>query len=441
MGDAAICERCHTGTIVNGVCTNCGFKKKKSATNALPIGHLLNKGRYRIERILGEGGYSITYEAIDLQRRQRIAIKEFFPTNEFTRSSNKLDAVCVNVSAAAALRHAKLRFNEEAALLISLKDVSEIVNVYGCFEENQTAYYTMELLQGMDMQKRLIKYNRMSWQELRPIVVHILRALHAVHARGYIHRDITPDNIFLLSNGTVRLIDFGNARRYDQNQLYTAVVKDKFSPREQYDRTGNQGPWTDIYSLCVTMAYAMTGILPNKSTERGNTPEPLPPLQSIPNLPSEVSNAIRIGMSAEATMRYQSVTDFARALFPGMEIFAPSQPRKPEPVVHKAGAAASKPMLVCIQGCMKGFRINLIPGHTQTFGRGQGKVIQYHDSTPGVSRNQCSVLLHTNGVVYVKDDTSSFGTSLNGKALVPEKWYPLNRGDAISFGKETFVLY
>ncbi len=418
----------------------------KNATNALPVGRFLNNGRYRIVQVLGEGGYGIIYEALDLHKRQKVAIKEFFPTYAVLRSSNRTDAVCISPKHGKALAHARMRFNEEAALLYALRNIKEIVNIYHSFEDNQTAYYTMELLQGMDMQKWLKTHGRMHWHELSPIVIQILRALYSTHQMGFVHRDITPDNIFLLNDGTVQLIDFGNARRYKENQQLTAVVKDKFAPREQYSRKGRQGPWTDIYSLCVTIYYVLTGVLPKKATERVSEADALPQLHMVAQVPPEVSKAVQIGMSADENKRYQSIADFAYALYPGQAIFGgitpmASNPQVPENQEFPKTNPDSGLALVCTQGLMRGFHLNLPVGQIQTIGRGQGKIIQYPDETVGVSRSQCSILLQANGIVYIKDDRSRFGTVVNGQRLVSDSWKVLKKGDSIAFGRERFVLY
>lgn len=480
MGNEKICEKCRSRSVVDGRCTNCGSKQNKQySTNALPNGHLLNNGRYRIEQVLGEGGYGITYVALDLRQRKKVAIKEFFPPYVLRRSDDCADAVCKEGKAETDVAHIRMRFNQEAALLITLKNIQEIVTVYHSFEDNKTAYYTMELLQGMDMQKHLQMHGRMFWHELSPIVIQILRALYVTHQMGYIHRDVTPDNIFLLGNGSARLIDFGNARRYRENQQLTAVVKDKFAPREQYSRRGRQGPWTDIYSLSVTIYYAMTSILPKKATERKSAVDALPPLHTVADVPQSVSRAVQIGMSTDENKRYQSIADFAYALYPGQTVLGevarqmpvqqaahrspgtnaqekPFQARQSvtmpvqrqsdsqkqqRPKQKEMPGKGNVPMLVCTQGIMKGFRMNLPVGRVQSIGREPGKMIQYPDKSGGVSRNQCSILLHANGAVYVRDDGSTFGTTVNGQKLVPGIWRPLRRGDTIAFGREMYILY
>ncbi len=416
---------------------------EKKQTNALPIGHLLHYGRYRIIRVLGEGGYGITYEALDLKTGQRIAIKEFFPIYAFRRGPNGVDAIFCKPNKATELPHLKMRFKEEGKLLHALKDVKEIVNVYHSFEDNQTEYYTMELLHGMDMQKWLQTNGCMSWQKLSPMVIQIIRALYAVHQQEYIHRDITPDNIFILNDGTVRLIDFGNARRYIDSEGMTAIAKDKFAPREQYTVNGRQGPWTDIYSLCVTIYYAMTGILPKKATERSFETDELPPLHTRVKIPAEVSRAVQVGMYTNENRRYQNMADFAYAMYPKQSILESMIRKYTQPTIPKRINATGEtvPMLVCTRGIMEGFRVRLRADDIQTLGRGKGKDIQYLEDTVGVSRNQCSVVLKSNGIVFVRDDHSSYGTMVNGYLLPGGSWHPIQRGETLSFGKEVYVLY
>ncbi len=440
MDSGIICGKCHKGRVIGGQCTNCGAKPGNSQiSNALPVGSFLHRGRFRIVRLLGEGGYGITYEALDLLKRRSVAIKEFFPTYLLKRGPNGTDAVCTGANSQKALAHARMRFYEEANLLITLKNkhIKEIVDAYDSFEDNQTAYYTMELLNGMDMQKRLRQYGRMSWQELSPIVIQILRALYATHQEGFIHRDITPDNIFLLENGTVQLIDFGNARKYETSQELTAVVKDKFAPPEQYSRKGKQGPWTDIYSLCVTIYYALTGVLPPKAMERSAQMDELPPLQTVVSVPSEVSKAVDIGMSINENRRYQTVSDFAYAMFPGVAIF-----EKKQNILHTQNVNQQKrgTMLLCTAGSMQGFRLKLLTGQVQSFGRAPGKSVCYPDKTVGVSRNQCTVLRQSNGTVYVRDDNSRYGTAINGHRIPPGVWQSVKYGDTIAFGREKYLL-
>lgn len=445
---------------MNGVCNSCGFEKAKAnMVNALPNGHRLNKGRYRITRCIGSGGYGITYEALDIQLGRVVALKEFFPVFLVKRDPNGIDAVCMEGKSVKELEHTKFRFVEETRLLLLLNGVKEIVKVHHSFEENHTVYYAMELLEGMDMQRYMQKNGCFTWQMLSPILIQVMRALHVLHQAGYIHRDVTPDNIFLLPNQEARLIDFGNARRYNSNQELTAVVKDKFAPEEQYSRKGNQGPWTDIFSLCVTIHYALTGHFPQKETQNGAETNLL---QLMNLVPPNVGKAIRIGLASDINRRYRSIADFAYALYPGqmvlkgaqlpvkpgMQITAPAMnntvPVKPGPITaaktNPNQGAVSGPVLICVQGAQCGHRWTLQTGVVYGIGRGSGKTIQYPDGVSGISRNQCSILWNAQKGVYIRDDGSSFGTFVDGQRLVSGQWKQIRNKDIITFGKEIYVL-
>lgn len=440
--------------------------------NALARGTRLCSGRYVIERTLGGGGYGITYEAINTANHSRVALKECYPSFALRRSPNGRDVVSINPKAENAFAHIKKRFSEEAGLLVRLCAQKEIVNVYDSFLENNTAYYTMELLQGMDMQKYLRTSGTMGWSSMQPILIQILRALYVTHQAGFIHRDISPDNIFMLNDGSVRLIDFGNARRYKMNEQMTAVVKEKFAPPEQYGQTKKQGPWTDIYALCVTVYYAMSGILPARSTERMTAGDNLKPLSEISDAPEEVSRAVQIGMHPQENRRFQNVADLAYAMFPRRQILSDliqnaqrqwnqqppvqmSQNMRTMPVnsqAHNQSGNQAGPMkhpplqrmesasIYCVKGVMQGFHMMLPNGRPQNVGRNEsGADIGYPPDAPGVSRNQCTFLFQ-NGMAYVRDNKSTYGTAVNGQRIVPEKWYPLQPGASISFGREVYIV-
>lgn len=458
MGEQGICARCHKGHYVDGKCNYCGFEKLKgNAVNALPNGHRLNRGRYRITRCIGSGGYGITYEAFDIKQCCAVAIKEFFPVFLMKRSQDKIDTVCLDGKRAQELEHTKFRFVDEMRLLMSLRGVKEIVTVHHSFEENHTFYYVMELLDGTDMQKHMQSRGCFTWQTLSPILVQILRALHVLHQAGFIHRDVTPDNIFLLSNQGARLIDFGNARRYDTNQDKTVVLKEVFAPKEQYSASGNQGPWTDIYSLCVTICYALTGRLPGAAGQ-GTTESN--PLQMMNQVPQNVRRAVQIGMSTDINRRYQSIADLARDLYPGQPVLQGAQlplnqwkpvnppggmqtgqnARKPVTTGKMNRNPAGAPVFTCIQGVMCGKRLTLQTGTVHGIGRDRGKSIPYPDGTSGISRNQCSVFWDPQKGVFIRDDGSSYGTFVNGQQMKPGQWKPIKNKDIVTFGKEIYLI-
>ena len=144
-----------------------------------------------------------------------------------------------------------------------------------------------------------------------PIIACVAEALQTVHGKGLLHRDIAPDNIFIRSNGDVRLIDFGAARSMIANggDGYSVILKQGFAPGEQYQRYGNQGPWTDIYALGATMLYCLSGKMPASAMERINNPQ-LPVTCSVP-----IFNVINKMMQVNIGDRYQSIAEFKKELF------------------------------------------------------------------------------------------------------------------------------
>ncbi len=458
-----ICTECLRGTVRNGICPVCGARaEEKRPPSALPLGVKLQSGRYLVGRVLGAGGYGITYTAWDLVQNRHLALKESFPGFACVRSPDGRTVRATDPRRERALNHAKYRFAQESNLLKKLEKVPEIAHMDACFEENGTVYYTMELLDGMDMHKRLQKYGAIPWEQMEGIAKQLLRALYALHSIGYIHRDVSPDNVFMLKDGTVRLIDFGNARRYQSGEPLTVVVKDKFAPAEQYQARGNQGPWTDIYALCVTIYYAMTSYLPGKAVGE-EPPKVLKPLRELnPEVPEAFSTAVARGMQSRENMRYAGIPELAFAMFPGQTVLRGMRPpepftrrspepdpfsrrpvTEPEPFSRRSPESdpfSKRPYLEGTGGRFRGMRMPLTQGKTLTMGRGPEKDIVYPKDYPGVSRNQCSVLLHAKLGVLVRDDGSSVGTRINERLLEPGKWVNLYPGDTIRFSRESFCL-
>lgn len=161
------------------------------------------------------------------------------------------------------------RFVEEARKLAKFKE-SEIVNVYDCIMENETAYIIMELLEGESLKSYLEEKGKLSVEEAEKIVLPIMKSLQKVHEAGLIHRDIAPDNIFLTTDGRVKLLDFGAARYASatHSRSLSVIYKPGYAPEEQYQSRGEQGPWTDVYALAATLYKMITGITPDTSLER-----------------------------------------------------------------------------------------------------------------------------------------------------------------------------
>lgn len=397
--------------------------KKKNASQTsgeslLPGTVLL--GRYRIERLLGQGGFGITYVATDLPYNSAVAIKELFPAGFVGREPDRR-TLCIYPGREDAFAHLLMRFEQEAQTLMKLQGRKGVLRVSHLFSENKSAYYVMELLEGEDLSHRLAHQGAMTWSQLEPILTQLMSALEQIHQVGLIHRDISPDNIFLTRDGSVRLIDFGSVRAYQGSDHFTALLKHGFAPWEQYLTSGSQGPWTDIYALCVTAYYALTGQKPPAATER-RLKDSLVPLSTLaPAVPRQICQVLTKGMAVLQEDRYQSIPQLRSAL---------------------SGQNAELPRsgtLVCLRGVMAGNSWQIPPGASLVIGRNPDCHVVYPSDTPGVSRYQCVIGRSTNGQLMVRDEGSSCGTRLvsTGSAmnLPPKVWRPLG-GMHIRFGQQ-----
>ena len=413
-----LCTYCMAGSTEQYLCPVCknpaDWDKKRPAT-ALPARHILGQ-QYYIGRVIGCGGYGITYLAWDMKVGRRVAVKEFYPTQDVTREQNGV-SVRVVFGQEDYVAHVKKRFLEEAQSIYAFSAEADIVNVYRLFEENGTAYYSMEFLDGMDLKSTLLKYGKMPWEKLSVYMKMVMRALQAIHEKNLIHRDISPDNIFLTRDGHAKLIDFGSLRSYNNPNGLTTILKHNFAPYEQYRSNGNQGPWTDIYALCVTMYYALSGVLPPKAPDRIMSDQTIPLEQLCPTLPANVAQAIKKGMSVMPEERYQTVAELSRQIF-----------------------GTTGYICLVFQGMLNGKRWYIKPGESYVIGRDFSCNIQYPPNAAGISRRQCMVYVDGNGKVYVKDENSTYGTYLNGQRLQPPMWYEWQAGSVVNFGQETVTI-
>ena len=235
----------------------------------LPENTLLDGG-YRIERVLGTGGFGITYEAFDLNLRTGVALKEYYPFDFGDRDTN-MSVRPKSERHRQTFEWGRASFLEEARTLARF-DHPSIVRVARAFEANSTAYMVMRLEKGQSFEAWLKGLGRPPTQaELDRITAPLLDALEIMHAEDFLHRDIAPDNIIVRANGTPVLLDFGSARRAvaEMSRTLTGIVKAGYSPQEQYASDARmQGPWSDIYALGGTLYRAVTGRQPEEATLR-----------------------------------------------------------------------------------------------------------------------------------------------------------------------------
>ncbi|MEP6668298.1 MAG: bifunctional serine/threonine-protein kinase/formylglycine-generating enzyme family protein [Chthoniobacter sp.] len=232
---------------------------------ALPVGHRF--AEFRIVKVLGQGGFGITYLAQDTLLNIEVAIKELLPRDFATRVEG-VTVVPKRPSDAESFAWAKQRFINEARILASLRH-ENIVHVYRFLECHGTAYMVMEFVHGQNLLEWMGKHRKPSEQMLHAILFPLLDGLDCVHGKNVLHRDISPENILITSENRPMLLDFGAARTtVDKSKTLTGVVKPGYSPIEQYQTDSPQGPYTDIYALAGVMIHAITGGVPPVSIDR-----------------------------------------------------------------------------------------------------------------------------------------------------------------------------
>ena len=322
-----------------GNCPHCGWPGKDTTeSHQLAVGTML-RNRYQIGKVLGQGGFGITYLGWDTLLLQTVAIKEFYPSGSvFRRTAVSARVECATDAMIPHYEYTRERFLREAQALVQFREIPEVVDILDFIEENNTAYIVMEYVRGVDLAKYIaMKGGRLSVDETFRILKPVMEALAKVHKGGIVHRDISPDNIILDPMGGAKLLDFGAVRAVEDpevdkglNKSTEAILKQGFAPLEQYNTRGSLGPWTDEYAMCATVWYCLMGTPPEEATVRmleGTDPD----WSSIEGLPEHQQKALKKGISCRARDRYKSLDELLADLFPAAE--APEHRKEHEEVV------------------------------------------------------------------------------------------------------------
>ncbi|MBQ3193149.1 MAG: serine/threonine protein kinase [Oscillospiraceae bacterium] len=316
------------------ICEHCGFNENvENLPHQLPLGSVL-RDQYMVGKVLGQGGFGITYMGLDLKLQTPVAIKEYYPKSIVSRDCRVSPEVISNQPETQEQFHqGRDLFIREARALGKFANLPQVVHVFNFFQENNTSYIIMEHIRGVDLKSYVnVRGGKLPAGDTMRIVLPVMDALSKIHEAGLVHRDISPDNIMILFDGSAKLLDFGAALKVENSSASQAdakpskaVLKRGFAPIEQYQRNGNVGPWTDVYALCATIYYCMTGEVPQDALRRDK--EGLhPDWRKIPGLTEGQAALLEKGLALQLENRVPSVAALKNGLLAHMPILPHPNP-------------------------------------------------------------------------------------------------------------------
>ena len=314
-----LCPGCFQEKGADAVCPSCGCDEKAERDMlCLPLRTLLHQ-QYLIGRVLGDGGFGITYLAWDTKLETRVAIKEYMPDGMAGRGNGGLNVRPRSSKHTDGFAYGRDRFLAEARTLARF-DHANIMRVRTFFEENGTGYLVMDYYDGVSLAEYIEKHDgKISEKDALEIMTPIMDGLREVHSKKFLHRDIKPQNIYLTAGNRPILLDFGTARMDigDKSGSLSVILSHGFAPYEQYHRKGNQGPWTDIYACAAVLYKMVTKTTPPEAIERNKKDELVPPEQLVPEISPGFNRAILKALAVEPEDRPQSIEEFQKILSPG----------------------------------------------------------------------------------------------------------------------------
>ena len=357
----------------DGICPHCGFDAAHyaEAEYVLRPGTIL-QGRYVIGKLLGKGGFGITYIGYDMSLDIRVAIKEYYPEGLVGRNA-KQSSELIWYSSKTDARHAKNSREsllKEARSMAKIDSFQTVARVRDVFMANETAYLVMDYIDGVTLKKEVMERGILNYDRMRTYLLPIMRDLAEIHEAGIIHRDISPDNIMLEPSGKVRLLDLGAAKDLyktaavsgeDVPESTQMVLKHGFSPLEQYKMHGDIGPWTDVYALTATIYYLVPGrVLPTPMDRLDEEPEKMVQnMISRLSMPEKAKEGMRKGLAILKKDRIKSMHELAEYFTEATPqpapkpqpqpdpkpVFEPKREAQPEPKMQSEPRAAAKPQL------------------------------------------------------------------------------------------------
>ena len=424
-------------------------------TYALGKGTYLSN-RYRIDEIIGQGGFGITYVAYDEAEGKKCAVKEYFPRDSAVRLSNGKEVKTVSDEKIEIFNHGLTRFMEEADVLWKLQGVESVVSVYDRFKENGTGYYVMEYVDGVTLKKLVRENGKLKFEYVNKILFDVGTALIQVHALNIFHRDIKPDNIMVDSTGVIKLIDFGNAKnikRQSGNEQLSVMLTPGFAPFEQYSSKSEQGTFTDVYSLAATVYYLLTGKMLLNPNERLLSSEDI--VLNDEDIPEYVTDALYKALRVNYKERTQTIYEFlsdmrlinetvyshddnqnADILKKNNENKANGIHAVTDNLISATHGRIPHPYIVIISGDNEGTTIDIpldrgvIVGRTKNY----AQIIFKQDEF--ISKKHCEVYYDSlEDLIYITD-LSTNGTWVNGYKLNPNQVYSVDKGSVVTLANQ-----
>lgn len=357
MNTQTLCVGCMENDSGETICPTCGRPFDLPPRSPLQLKpRTVLHDQYLIGRALGDGGFGITYLSWDLGLESRLAIKEYMP-NGVAGRGGETRVVPYTEQTKQEFEWGLDRFLEEARVLKKFSSHPGIVSVDTVLKDNGTAYVVMEYLDGVTFEEFLSRRGgRITFETAMRVVLPATDALAAVHAEGILHRDVSPDNIYLTRAGKVKLIDFGAARNAlgQKSRNLSVILKEGYAPEEQYRASGIQGPWTDVYAMAATLYHAITGRIPQPALDRQAQDNLQWPSQMQIQIDPRDEAALMKALSIKANDRFQSMEDFKAAITgsvaanatPAMTLAATvpfTSPPPPPPMAMPPGMAQAPP--------------------------------------------------------------------------------------------------
>ncbi len=303
-------------------CPHCGYAFNTPPKQSYHIepGSIL-EGRYIVGKVLGFGGFGVTYLGWDYLMERKVAIKEYLPSEFATRMPTQQKVTVYSGDKEEQFKEGLRKTLDEARRLAKFETVPGIVQIYDCFEANGTSYIVMEFLEGVSLKEYLAEHGKMTAEQAIPVILQIASAMEEVHKAGILHRDIAPDNIYVLNPDEpdalqVKLLDFGAARyaTTKHSKSLSVIIKPGYAPEEQYRSRGDQGTWTDVYALAATFYKMLTDVTPEDAMERSVKDEVKRPSKMGIRIGKPVETALMNAMNVKIQDRTQTMEEFSQEL-------------------------------------------------------------------------------------------------------------------------------